>query len=90
MKTRFPGGLTKRLKSFLINDRIRKDSLLNKWLGIAKMNLRYERITLAIFLLEELSFYIEENTNPMFKQLGLGFINFMKEFPMAVEVIKQS
>ncbi|MBA7581762.1 hypothetical protein ES708_23673 [subsurface metagenome] len=88
LKSRFPCGMAKRLKSLLKDDRIWTEPILCKWPDGGKMDLRCKRFILAVFLLEELSLRIEENSNPMFKKLGAGFYDFINEFPKALEVIK--
>lgn len=90
LESRFPGGLAQRLKNLLKDDRMWADPALCKWsgTGIGKMSFRNKRLILAIFLLEELSLRMEENSNPMFKKLGSGFYDFINEFPKALEVIK--
>lgn len=90
LKSRFPCGLAQRLKNLLKDDRMWTDPILCKWpgTGIGKMSLRHKRLILAIFLLEELGLQIEENSNPMFKELGSGFFDFINEFPKVLEAIK--
>lgn len=88
LKSRFPCGMAKRLKSLLKDDRIWTEPILCKWSDGGKINLQRKRLILAIFLLEELSLRIEENSNPMFKKLGSGFYDFINELPKALEVIK--
>lgn len=88
LKSRFPCGIAKRLKSLLKNDRIWTEPILCKWPDGGKIDLQRKRLILAIFLLEELSLRIEENSNPMFKKLGSGFYDFINELPKVLEVIK--
>ena len=80
--------MAKRLKSFLKDVRIWTEPILCKWPDGDKIDLQRKRLILAIFLLEELSLRIEENSNPMFKKLGSGFYDFINELPKALEVIK--
>jgi len=88
LKSRFPYGMAKRLKSLLKDDRMWAEPILCKWLDGGKIDLQRKRFILAIFLLEELSLRIEENSNPMFNRLGVGFYDFVNELPKALEVIK--
>ena len=88
LKSRFPYGMAKRLKSLLKDDRIWTEPILCKWPDDGKIDLQRKRFILAIFLLEELSLRIEENSNPMFKKLGSGFYDFINELPKILEVIK--
>jgi len=60
---------------------------INDLIG-GKIDLQRKRFILAIFLLEELSLRIEENSNPIFKRLEFGFIDFINELPEALGVIK--
>jgi thiamine kinase-like enzyme len=89
LKSRFPCGLAQRLENLLKDDRIWAEPILCKWPDGDKIDLQRKRFILAIFLLEELSLRIEENSNPMFKKLGAGFYDFFNELPEALEVIKQ-
>jgi hypothetical protein len=86
LKSRFPCGMARRLKNLLKGDRMWTDPILYEWPGtvIGKMSFRRKRLILAIFLLEELSLRIEENSNPMFKKLGAGFYDFFNELPGAL------
>jgi len=89
LKSRFPCGMAERLKSLLKDDRIWAEPILCKWPDGGKIDLQRKRFILAVFLLEELSLRMEENSNPMFNRLGAGFYDFIKELPRALEVIKQ-
>lgn len=88
LKSRFPYGMAKRLKNLLKDDGIWTEPILCKWSDIGKIDLGRKRFILAIFLLEELSLRIEENSNPMFKKLGSGFYDFINELPKTLEVIR--
>ena len=88
LESRFPCGLAQRLENLLKDDRIWAEPILCKWSDGGKIDLQRKRFILAIFLLEELSLRIEENSNPMFKKLGAGFYDFFNELPRALEVIK--
>lgn len=88
LKSRFPRGFAQRLKSLLKDDRIWTEPILCKWSDSDKIDLQRKRLILAIFLLEELSLRMEENSNPMFNRLVAGFYDFINELPKALEVIK--
>ena len=88
LKSRFPYGMASRLKNLLKDDKIWSEPILCKWPDGGKIDLGRKRFILGIFLLEELSLRMEENSNPMFKILGSGFYDFINELPKALEVIK--
>ncbi|HBY56701.1 MAG TPA: hypothetical protein DEG96_02380 [Candidatus Atribacteria bacterium] len=90
LKSRFPRGMAKRLKNLLEDDRMWAEPILCKWpdMKVNNISLRRRRLILTIFLLEELSLRIEENSNPVFKELGCGFYDFVSEFPKVLEVMR--
>lgn len=78
LQSRFPDGLAERMKAVLTSD-FPVPKWLEKWTvsDWKRPNQRY--LFLALFVLEELSFYLEENRNRQFRKLSQSFLQFYEE-----------
>lgn len=85
LRSRFPRGLARRLKSFL-NGEKESLSFLNMWPGLSRENAHKLRASVLLWLVEELVFYLQENINPLFRAPGQGLLDFLRELESLVEV----
>ena len=86
LKSRFPHNLTGRIASFLSGAE-RRHGHCAEWLAEAGVERRTSRLTLLVFLFEELCWYLEENRNPLFVAPSLGWLAFKSEFERALRVV---
>lgn len=85
LQSRFPKGLAQRMEAALASDFSGGGNLkLETILDWEDQQQRF--LFTALFVLEELCFYLEENRNQQFKALSRGFIQFNNELPSLVKI----
>lgn len=84
---RHPNGLASRLKILLQSSEHHAHALLEGWPGISWDRSNRARLLLA-YLVEELEFYVTENSNPLFTRLGEALLSFLAELPACLGVLE--
>ena len=88
LESRFPIGLASRIKEALLDNQGAGDQLLNTWPDLEWGNHKQRRITLVLFLIEEMVLYLEENHNPLFYSLSGGMKDYCGEMESALTVLR--
>jgi hypothetical protein len=87
LASRFPGGLALRMRSALSRPSALGLAVVSAWPEIAAQDSFRLRLQLGIFLLEELLWYLEENSNHLFRKLSGGWLDFRGEFEPALAAV---
>lgn len=87
LKSRFPTGLAERI-SDILHSQAKDDSLLLHWPKVDWRGKQQKIKLLLVFLLEELTLYLQENDNPLFFRLSGGLEQFVEEMPRLNEVFQ--
>ena len=88
LSSRHPAGLSGRIQQSLCGDGV--SNLLQSWPHSKWDDKNYRRMSLVLFLLEDLELKLTEINNPLFKSLDVGFSRFFEELKSSVAVLKES
>ena len=91
LRSRFPSGLTMRIQNALDNPQSLLEQIPIPWDDLAQaIRNRTLRLVLAIFLLEELDWNLEENSNPLFLCQSGAWLLFRKEMGPSLACVATS
>ena len=91
LRSRFPSGLAMRIRNALENPQSLLEQIPIPWDDLAQaMDNGALRLVLAVFLLEELDWNLEENSNPLFLCQSGAWLVFRKEMGPSLACIAAS
>mgnify|MGYP001254319389 CR=1 FL=1 len=89
LKSRVAAGFSKRFLKFIINQLNRSQiDVLSKWTEIKDFNSKERNTYLFVFLFEELSLHIEENSNITFKRMSAGLESIIFSIESILDELK--
>jgi hypothetical protein len=90
LPSRQSSGLVQRLENLLSNrERWLQRPGFQKWPELRDCTPARLRLTAAVFLLEEMAFYLAESRNPVFTRMSAGWMAFRSERDRALSVVLQ-
>ena len=90
LPSRQPSGLPQRLEHLLSRpERLWRRPGFQQWPELRECTPGRLRLIVAVFLLEEMAFYLAESRNPLFRRMSPGWAAFQNERDRALSVVAQ-